>query len=104
VDPRLVVFNPPGCGGVIKEVSDSASGSGRMDKLRYLSGEEVLAGDRIVVVTKEETIWNVFLPGTDGSKHYNCWDTGGVLIKFDDGDLQLWPKTDGDLKFIKRKG
>jgi hypothetical protein len=74
-----------------------------MNKFQYLSGEEVLEGDRIVVVTKEGTISNVFLPGTDGSKDYDCWDTGGVLIKFDDGDLQLWPKTDEDLKFIQRK-
>jgi len=70
---------------------------------QYSTGEVVLNGDSVKVQNKIGTVVGLFQPGTEQAKDYSCSDTGGVLIEFTDGDLQLWPVLDEDLILVKRQ-
>ncbi|MBE0535676.1 MAG: hypothetical protein IH624_08395 [Phycisphaerae bacterium] len=52
----------------------------------YADGQEILKGDTVALAWRElgviyGTVQDVFAPGTEGSRDYNCWETGGVLIE-----------------------
>lgn len=72
-----------------------------MKAFRYTSGEEVLTGDKITVASKPGTIEKILSPQTQDATDFSCPDTGGLLIKFDDGDLQVWPDVDEDLILVR---
>lgn len=71
-------------------------------KFEYSSGEAVLDGDIVSVNGKAGVVESVLQPGDQRAIGYSCADTGGVLITFNDGDLQLWPNLDEDLVLIAR--
>jgi hypothetical protein len=71
-------------------------------KFQYSSGEVVLDGDIVSVKDKRGVVAGVLQPGATQAIEYSCADTGGVLITFSDGDLQLWPDLDEDLAFVSR--
>lgn len=73
-----------------------------MKTFRYTIGEEVLLGDRIEVAGKPGTIEGIFGPETQEAAAYFCRETGGLLIEFDDGDLQVWLDANEDLIFVRR--
>lgn len=60
-------------------------------------------GDQIRVAKKQGIISKLMLPRTADAKDFNCWSSGGILIKFIDGDLQLWKGTDEDLILLKKQ-
>lgn len=56
----------------------------------YLDGEVIHEGDRILVdANRMASVRHVLQPGTPDAKFWQCPDTGGVLIDFDDGDCWL---------------
>jgi hypothetical protein len=70
---------------------------------KYSSDVEVLEGDYITVTGKRGRVERIFRAGAEESKDFSCFDTGGILLGFDDGDLQLWPWINEDLVFVDRK-
>jgi len=73
-----------------------------MNLFNYCSGEEVCQGDRISVSGKKGFVERVIAAKTLEAKDYSCVDTGGMLLRFESGDLQLWPWMNEDLEFIGR--
>jgi hypothetical protein len=71
-------------------------------RFQYSSGEVVLAGDAVSLKNKTGVVAGVLQPGEPQAFDYSCGDTGGVLVAFSDGDLQLWPDLDEDLAFVSR--
>jgi hypothetical protein len=72
-----------------------------MMPFKYSDGSLVKVGDVILVINKPGRIEQILEKGTSEAEAYHCYDSGGLLIRFDDGDLQLWPETDEDLVFVK---
>ena len=68
----------------------------------YLTGEEVKDGDIVNAANQLAFIEKIINPETQDAKDFNCEKIGGLLIRFESGDLQLWPLPDEDLKLIKR--
>lgn len=70
----------------------------------YADGRAVHAGDRICVAGHRGRVERILAPETLDAQHFDCFGTGGILLKFDNGDLQLWPWTDEDLVLMGRGG
>lgn len=74
--------------------------------MKYLSGEEVMVGDVVLVAFKtaadESRVKLVLAPG---SAEAIAWDApeGGVLIESEATGLVLWREPDEDMKFIRRE-
>ena len=66
----------------------------------YIGGRNMNVGDQVEVIGKRGVIVALVQPGTRDASDYACSKTGGILMRFDDGDLQLWPSIDEDLLFI----
>jgi hypothetical protein len=66
----------------------------------YVGGRSINVGDQVEVVGKRGAIVALVQPDTRDASDYACSTTGGILIRFEDGDLQLWPFVDEDLLFI----
>ena len=73
-----------------------------MSLFKYCSGEEIRLGDRISVSGKKGFVERVIAANTLEAKDYSCVDTGGVLLRFESGDLQLWPWMNEDLELLGR--
>ncbi len=68
----------------------------------YSDGREINKGDRIVNddlngIVVSGIVEGIFFPGSDEAQLHGCPFTGGVLLKFDNGDLQLWTDIDEHL-------
>lgn len=64
------------------------------DRLGYNyndSDELIKEGDLIVLDGHPGRVRGVFLPETRSAEDYNCEDTGGILVLYDDGVLALHP-------------
>ena len=72
-------------------------------EFQYLSGEEVCHGDLVIAANQRAAVESIFYPGTQGAKDFSCDATGGLLLKFYNGDLQLWFAPEEDLEFVARK-
>ena len=68
----------------------------------YSNGSDVHEGDLISVCGRRGWVERIFTPGTPGAMDFSCFDTGGVLLNFESGDLQLWPYIDEDLVLLGR--
>jgi hypothetical protein len=68
----------------------------------YSCGSSVRDGDRIVVAQANGTIEAILQPHTQEARDYDVFESGGLLLRFDNGDLQLWPEPDEDLIFVSR--
>jgi hypothetical protein len=73
--------------------------------LKYLSGEEVLAGD-IVRVTFQSTpveahVVAVLLPGSAEALEWNA-PGGGIMVNSEATGRVLWRRADEDMAFIRR--
>lgn len=73
-----------------------------MTTFHYKSGEVVQEGDVVTVVGKRAIVERVFSAGSRGAQDFACPETGGLLLKFEDGDVQVWPSVDEDLEFRGR--
>lgn len=71
-----------------------------MFKVLYTDGSEVHKGDRILIHgARKAVISAVLLPGTEGAENY-ALPEGGILVEFDDGELQAWPRVDEDMERV----
>jgi len=70
----------------------------------YLEGGNVLKGDRVLAAGKKATVVEVLEIGSPASANYSCPATGGLILQFDDGDLQVWPWVNEDLQLLARSG
>ncbi len=76
-----------------------------MADYRYQDGQSVRVGDLIRVArTRRARIESIFAAGTSEAADYDCSDTGGVLIKLDDGDRWLIRWINEDYELIQRSG
>lgn len=67
----------------------------------YLTGERICAGDAVLAGGKQAIVESVLLKNTNDARNFSCYETGGVLLAFQDGDLQLWPYINEDLELIR---
>lgn len=71
-------------------------------KFYYSDGSELQKKD-IVLVNNQQIahIENVLIPGSEDAINYSC-EEGGVIIVFENGDVQVWSDTDEDICLIRR--
>jgi hypothetical protein len=72
-----------------------------MKKYFYTDGQEVMVND--VVLTTPGRYAHVQLllePESQLANSYSAPD-GGIVLKFDDGDYQVWPQADEDMSLIR---
>ena len=70
----------------------------------YPTGEPIQAGDRILVNrNRPGVIQYVLAAGSEEASQHGCLTTGGFMLSFDNGGLQLWPAADEDLEFVSRR-
>jgi hypothetical protein len=74
-----------------------------VEKFLYSTGEVVELGDLVTIIGKQATIETIILGHTQEASDFKCFETGGLLIAFANGDLQLWPWCDEDLVFVSRQ-
>jgi hypothetical protein len=55
------------------------------------SDESVRKGDVVMVDDRCGVVQELCMPDSPEAENYYCEDTGGVLIKFEDGLLELLP-------------
>ena len=75
-----------------------------MQKYFYTDGHEVMVND--VVLTQPRRYAHVQLilqPESSLASAYSA-PNGGIVLQFDDGDCQMWPKPDEDIQLIRRAG
>jgi hypothetical protein len=66
--------------------------------LYYVGGTVVQTGDRVLIYDRVATV-TVLIPGTQQAMDYSKPE-GGLLVEFDDGDVQAWPRPDEDMEKI----
>ena len=70
----------------------------------YLTGEAIEVGDRILVDKRKSGVVEYLIEaGSEPALLHGCPKTGGIMLKFDNGDLQMWVRADEDLEFVSRK-
>jgi hypothetical protein len=74
-----------------------------MATFKYTTGELIQPNDVVQVIDRLAHVEQVIEKGTLESAHFNCQETGGILLRFKDGDLQLWPWVNEDLVFLERQ-
>lgn len=74
-----------------------------MKPFHYSEGELVCEGDIVLIVNKRAVIERVMAKHSRDAQDYACSETGGLLLKFEDGDLQVWPHVNEDLRLVQRK-
>ena len=73
-----------------------------MKKYLYADGQEVMVNDIVLTPTQRSATVEILLePGSSLADAYSA-PKGGIVLKFDDGDYQVWPEADQDMKFIRR--
>ncbi len=75
-----------------------------MTSFHYKSGDLVCQGDVVLVKDKRAVVESILGRGTRDAKRFSCSKTGGVLLKFEDGDVQLWPWINEDLELVAHSG
>ena len=71
-------------------------------RLRYLTGEEIAAGDRIRIAGEDDgVILAVFAPGTEDGRAYDC-PNGGFLYRCGRMGLVSQCDVDEDIEFVSR--
>ena len=71
-------------------------------KIRYLTGEEMAAGDRIRIAGVDDgVILAVFAPGTENGRTYAC-PNGGFLYRCGRMGLVSQCDVDEDIEFVSR--
>ena len=72
--------------------------------LVYSDGKVIQEGDLISVAGHRGHVERIFMAGTPEAGDFACGKTGGVLLNFDNGDLQVWPFINEDLVLLGRRG
>ena len=67
----------------------------------YLTGEPIEVGDRVLVNKLYPGVVEYLLDaGSEAASQHGCSESGGIVLKFDNGHLQLWVRADEDLEFV----
>jgi hypothetical protein len=74
-----------------------------MTAFYYMSGEVVREGDIVTVINKLAVVERILSERSQDARDFACFNTGGLVLRFDDGDLQVWRSVDEDLEFLRRK-
>ncbi|MCX7386348.1 MAG: hypothetical protein NTX48_06745 [Planctomycetales bacterium] len=70
----------------------------------YLTGEPMQTGDRIIANHNQPGVVEYILAAeSDEASIHGCLVSGGFMLRFDNGDSQLWVAADEDLEFVSRK-
>ncbi len=70
----------------------SMSDNGNNERIfTYLDGNSVCVGDLVIAANQQAVVEKVIKPGSPDASDYSCSATGGLLLAFQNGDLQLWP-------------
>lgn len=73
-------------------------------KYYYTDGQEVMVNDVVLTPPNRPARVQFLLePGSQLANAYSA-PNGGIVLEFDDGDHQMWPKADEDMQFIRRVG
>ncbi len=68
----------------------------------YVNGRTVQEKDKVLVHPRRVARVKLLLPqGSDLAKAYSCPE-GGFVLEFEDGDCQVWARTDADIQLLKR--
>jgi hypothetical protein len=71
--------------------------------ITYKSGEEVREKDKVLAYSKREGIVEVVLkPRTPMAREYYVEEDGGILLRFDDGQIEVWVSAGAELKLVAR--
>ncbi len=73
-----------------------------MPTFYYKTGEIVREGDLVVVAGKRAVVECLFSELSDAARDFACFETGGLMLRFEDGDVQVWTTTDEDLEYRGR--
>lgn len=74
-----------------------------MYPFKYMDGTLAEEQDRVLIDgARSGIVVRVLRPLTEAASNHGCHDSGGVLIEFDDGDVQLWPDLDEDIEKVQQ--
>jgi len=68
----------------------------------YPTGQSVQEGDIVTLAGTRAFVERVLVRGTRDAHDYACSDTGGILLKLDDGNRVLERWIDEDIEFHQR--
>ncbi len=68
----------------------------------YISGETICENDHVTYGNMRGKVVQVMCPGSVQAAAYDCAETGGFLIQFENGHFQVWMDADADLIFLRR--
>ena len=73
-------------------------------ELRYRDGSEVRKNDRVLVYPKRHAVVEAILrPGSKRARDYDVDKEGGFILRFDDGDVQVWLSAQDEIELIRRQ-
>ena len=68
----------------------------------YADGKEVMPDDVVVTPNSRKARVQLLLePGSPTANAYSA-PNGGIVLKFDDGDTQMWPQANEDMQLVRR--
>ena len=70
----------------------------------YISGETICENDYVMYGNMRGKVVQVMCPGSVQAGAYDCAETGGFSIQFENGHFQVWIDADEDLIFLGRSG
>jgi hypothetical protein len=73
-----------------------------MKKYHYSDGREVVINDVVLAPRNKSARVKIILEPDSSLAHAYSSPIGGIVLEFDDGDVQVWPEADEDLQFIRR--
>lgn len=68
----------------------------------YSDGEKIRKNDEVVVAGERAVVLRILEKGSLVASDYSCFETGGILLDFENGDLQAWPFVNEDLILVRR--
>ena len=68
----------------------------------YSDGKTIMNDDEVVVADQRAVVANLIEKESPIARDYSCIETGGILLSFENGDVQLWPFVNEDLVLVRR--
>lgn len=71
--------------------------------LRYSTGEQMQKGDKVIINSQlVAVVEEVLEPNTPLACDYYVEDTGGFLLRYDDGQFEVWTHVEQEITFLER--
>lgn len=72
-------------------------------QLVYRSGEHVRAKDKVLVYPQRPAVVEAVLkPGTALACNYSVEKEGGFILRFNDGNLEVWMRAEDEIELVAR--